>query len=235
MTPAGYAFTIWGAIYAWQLLIIIYAWSFVCRPKSQRTIFTGVYVSFSIANCLNIAWLYAWGNTFIEVAASLIILLGISLYFSIGLLTGYLHHIRAFVSKCDLWCTRIIVLNGLCFYAAWSAVTVSTNLTAVIQYKLGLSAVDSATIGLTILVVQLLPYFLLENTVFDRYGFRCVFTIYPVALWSYCAILLNHWGEEGAERNVYYMLVMLILTAILIVLRISLVVLFTIRRYLHVF
>ena len=213
----------------------MYAWSFVCRPKSQRTIFTGVYVSFSIANCLNIAWLYAWGNTFIEVAASLIILLNISLYFSIGLLTGYLHHIRAFISKCDLWCTRIIVLNGMCFYAAWSAVVISTNLTAAIQYKLGLSAVDSATIGLTIQVVQLLPYFLLENTVFDRYGFRYVFSVYPVALWSYSAILFNHWAEEGAERNVTYILVVLIVTATLTLMRILLVVLFTVRRNLQLY
>ena len=223
VTPASYAFIIWGVVYAWQGLWLVYAWSFTCRPSAQRTIYPAVYVCYSIANCFNIAWIFTWGNLYLTATIFLIIPLNIALYSTIGFLFGYFNHIQDQVSKWDVWLTRAIVMNGLCFYSAWTTVTICTNLTSVLQYHTSLSAPDSASLTLTLFIGFVLAYFLLENTVLDHYGFRYVVSVYPVALWALSTIIVEHWNEEGAERSAGYTLSLLILTAVLLMVRILLV------------
>ena len=224
VTPAVFAFPIWGVVYAWQMLWLAYAWSFMCRPSAQQTIYPAVYVWYSIANCLNIAWIFTWGNLYLTTTFFLIVLLNVSLYSAIGLLFGYFHHIQDQASKCDVWLTRAIVMNGLCFYSAWTTVVICTNLTSVLQYRTSLSAPDSASLTLTLFIGFVLAYFLLENTVLDHYGFRYVLSVYPVALWALSAMLVEHWNEEGAERSAGYTLSLLILTVVLLIVRILLLV-----------
>ena len=219
VTPAGYTFAIWGVIYTFQALWIIYAWTFTCRPKFQRTIFTGVYIGYSIVNCINITWIYLWGNALIVPSCVLLFLFNASLYPTIGMLFGYFYRVESEANKVDKWFTRILPMNGLCLYATWTTIASLLNLTIAVQETTSLSETDSATISLSLLAAALLTYFILENTILDRFGFRYVFSVYPVVVWALAGALAVHWGVEGEERNSIYTLVLEVVAAVLFLLK----------------
>ena len=57
ITPASYAFAIWGIIYTWQILWLCFAWFLLSRPNKIRTISAGVYWAYALANGCNILWI----------------------------------------------------------------------------------------------------------------------------------------------------------------------------------
>ena len=71
ITPAGFTFIIRGFVYTWQVMWLVYAWSFDCRPRAVRTIYVGAYWTYTLANLCNITWIYLWGNEFVKDKASL--------------------------------------------------------------------------------------------------------------------------------------------------------------------
>ena len=213
-------------VYAWQVLWIGYAWSFVCRPDSQQTIFTGVYVGYNIVNCLNIAWIYLWGNNYVVVACVIQILLNLFFYSTIGLLFGYFNHVKNMSNSVDRWLTRIFVQNGLCFYSAWTTILSITNLSAAIPANSVLSDEDCSTLCLTLLAASVITYFLLENTLLDRYGFRYVFSVYPVVIWFSLTLLIEQWDQINQKRNSIYTASLLGLSVLTAVVRVFIVIIF---------
>ena len=62
ITPAGWAFSIWGVIYIWQAVWLVYGISHTCRSTSESYIYVSpapipplVYLLFMINNILNMA------------------------------------------------------------------------------------------------------------------------------------------------------------------------------------
>ena len=232
ITPADYAFLIWNVIFVWQILWLGYAWSFVFRPKATRTIAVGVYWAYTLANSSNITWIYLWGNLFIGGALALLILINVFLYASLGLLCFYLHrwaHDVIKTSRVDYFLTWALVVNGVGFYATWTTVASFVNISAVLQYFAGLSAADSGTVSLVLLTVTIVTYFVLENTIFDRFA-RYVLCVYPVVIWALIAALVAHWSQDGRGRNAIYTLVLLIVVIALSLLRIVLFIMFSLWR-----
>ena len=109
----------------------------------------------------------------------------------------------------DKFLTRVLPMNGLCLYNTWTTIAVLINLTAAVQTTTSISDENMATISLTILLLALLTYFALENTILDNFGFRYVFTVYPVVIWALAGVLEAHWGKIGEERNNIYTLILL--------------------------
>ena len=225
MTPTGFAFVFWVVVYAWQVLWVAYAWSFTCRPSAQRTIYPAVYVCYSIANCLNIAWLYLWGNQFVLVSCVILALLSLFLFSTIGIMFGYFHNIKGSCNKWDLWLTRIMVQNGLCCYCTVTVILTTTNLAALLPPTSLLSEDDCGTLSLSLLLVFLLAYFILENTVLDRFGFRCVVSVYPVVVWFLVTILIEQWDMQNQRRNSIFTLVLVVGSVAIFLLRVVLIVL----------
>lgn len=228
ITPAGWAFSIWGVIYTWQCLWMIYAWSFVCRPSAPRTIFVGVYFGYVIICILNSAWIFVWGNE--EATASAVILISFNVVFypTIALLALFLY--RANEAKVyDLWLTRILALNGLLFYATWTTIASLLNLTIAVQYDADYNGLHAAYISLSLLTATLITYFVLENTIFDRF-LRYVFAVYPVIIWALSAVMANKWSSSDPNGVNIFTLVLLLTTIVLTIIRIVLFILFTIFR-----
>ena len=224
VTPAGYTFAIWGIIYVWQALWTIYAWSFVCRPNATRTISTGVYWAYAVANSLSIAWLYAWGNEHINFALPLLILFNVFIYSAIGMLWVHFYRVTSEVkSKVDLVLTWALPVNGVMLYATWTTIASLINLAVVVQYSEHFSAVNSGMISLVLLSATVLTYFILENTVFDRFT-RYVFSVYPVIIWALIGELEAHWKQDNHGRNGIFTLVLLIVVIGLAVVRIGLLI-----------
>ena len=91
-----------------------------------------------------------------------------------------------------------------------------------------MSATDSATVSLSLLLVALVVYFILENTVLYRF-LRYVFSVYPVVIWALIGVVSEHWGVQGEERNSRFALGLLIISIIALIVRIVLVVIFSVR------
>jgi len=257
VTPAGYVFSIWGLIYAWQAVWLLYGWTFVCpcRPSMRRPIFWGVYVAFVFVCALNIAWLYTWGNVLAQVALAFILLLLFLLYGTVGMLSYHLYRSTPDLEKeglrCDLWLTRIVVLNGLALYASWVTIASCLNIGIVVQYYSpqpapatvealgsgsgggqGMSTAletNAGTVILALLAVVVLVYFVLENTVLDRFT-RFVVTFYPTVIWALIGVLVQHWNKEEDNRNNIFTAVLLGVVILLGCVRVVLLILFAFVR-----
>ena len=245
ITPAGWTFGIWIVIYAWQVLWILYGWSFILRPSFPRSIVFLTYIFFTVANLFNIMWTYLWGNDYAQVGYPIIALMSISLYSTIFVQALWLHRITGALKMrkryiFDLYITRFLVLNGILIYATWLTAATELNFAILLQDYAGVDSQAASTVALSILTVMIVVYFILENTILDRF-LRFVFIVYPVLIWALSGILAAHWvhendicaiEEEGSpsRTNPNFTLGVLILTIVLFVVRIGLWVAFAFFR-----
>ena len=201
ITPAGWTFIIWGVIYAWQALWILYGWSFVLRPSFPRSIVFLTYIFFTVANLFNIMWTYLWGNDYAQVSYPIIALMSISLYSTIFVQALWLYRVTGTLKMqkrylFDLYITRFLVLNGILIYAAWLTAATELNFAILLQDYAGVDSQAASTVALSILTVMIVVYFILENTILDRF-LRFVFIVYPVLIWALSGILAAHWVHEN--------------------------------------
>uniref|UniRef100_A0A061S2L2 Membrane protein n=1 Tax=Tetraselmis sp. GSL018 TaxID=582737 RepID=A0A061S2L2_9CHLO len=69
ITPAGYAFSIWGLIYFFHAIFLVYQW----LPFVNKPLVFGRVAYWNIALCAgNIAWMYVFTNELLEVSAAVI-------------------------------------------------------------------------------------------------------------------------------------------------------------------
>ena len=227
VTPAGWTFAIWGVIYVWQLLWLLYGWRFVLRPSSARIIPLLTYVLFSVSCLLNIGWIYAFTNEQLALSFVLLFLISVSLYATIGVSVVVFYyrveHLKRQEQKVDLVLTTALLHNGLAVYATWTSVATLLNLGFIMQYT-GDNRVDSTAVGIVILTILLLEeivWFLLENSVLDRFV-RYIFTIYPVLIWALAGVLSNHLDEDNLDKTNSVAVGALVLTGLLFIIRIVL-------------
>ena len=238
ITPAGFTFSIWGIIYTCQAIWIIYGWSFVFRPTTPQAISFVTYIFYGCANLCNLIWVYLWGNLYPQVAFVVIVLCGISLYATVIAQAIHLYRETPVLSstrkfKIDLYLSRIIVLNSVAIYAAWVTAATQLNFVILLVYYCGVDATTGGTVGLSILLVAILVYFILENTILDRFA-RFVFIVYPLFIWAFIGAVSAHWGVEEDNRNAIFTLVLLVLCIVLFIARIILWIVFAFVRPLAV-
>ena len=234
ITPAGWAFVIWTVIYIWEGILIIYAWTFLCRPSFPITISPTSLIFYSCGNIFNITWLYVWGNEYPTYAFGVIILSAIFLYIAIGVEAIFIYKNTFTLEsqakyKIDLYLTRFLVLNCLTVYATWLTIATLVNFTLVLQYFADVSGINSGIVGLSLLTVEVIVYFILENTVLDSFA-RYIVAVYPVIIWALSAVIDAHWGVEDDNRNSIFTLVLLIMTVVLFIVRLILIATFTFLR-----
>ena len=224
ITPADYTFAIWGVIYLLQISWIVYGWTFVCRPSVPSAISPLTYVAYTLVNLSNCVWVFVWDNLYIETAAFVLILSALSLYITLGTTAYYLYRQSTVLAKqapADLYVTRVLVLNGIAIYMTWVTVASLINLATVLQYFTAAGAVVGGTVALSALAVIVLVYFILENTILDRF-LRYVGIVYPVIIWALTGSLVAHWGAETDRQNPIITLVLLVVAVVLFLVRIVL-------------
>ena len=111
ITPAGYTFAIWGVIYAWQVLWLLYAWSFVFRPSAPRAISWIALLLYTLNNVGNVVWLYVWANSLGQVSFAVIGLAWLLLVGATGVQAYHVYKVTPVLQsqpkyKIDLWITR---------------------------------------------------------------------------------------------------------------------------------
>ena len=235
ITPGGWAFSIWGVIYIWQALWHIYGWSFVFRPKATRSISLVTYWLFGVANLANITWIYLWGNYQIVAALPFIIAIPLFLILSLSFTAWRTYQATSALqknhwTKADLWATRILVHNGIAFYATWVSIAWLLNAAVVAHYFGPLSLTDSGTLSLSLLLLEILVWFFLDIVLLDRFA-RYIQSVYIVLFVATTAIVTEHWNRADEEpRNHQFALALVLLVVVLQITKILLTVVFAFVR-----
>ncbi|XP_035990186.1 uncharacterized protein LOC105923790 isoform X2 [Fundulus heteroclitus] len=190
ITPAGWTFSIWGVIYTWLTLMVIYITSYVFRGMMLAALVVLVLVA-----CANYSSLF-----FVSFATD---------YYGLWLQSYH---------KKDLACLRILVQNGLAFYTTWSSIAVLLNF-SVVLHLWGVEKSTAATASLCILFAELLGWFILENWVLDRWV-RNILTVYPVVIVALVGNVYKHFNPADPTPNTVFMVVQLVVACILFVSRV---------------
>ena len=143
ITPVGKTFAIWGVIFLLQLIWLIYSVTTVFRSSPSANILsTGFYLAFNANIAMITTWLFTWARELgeisfaVTVAGQLFIVVAIG--YSFKDLKSFLDESKgAAIGTKDVWCQRILVQNGLLFYATWTTVATLLNFAIVLAYYMG--------------------------------------------------------------------------------------------------
>ncbi|KAJ8307521.1 hypothetical protein KUTeg_015605, partial [Tegillarca granosa] len=226
VTPAGWTFSIWGIIYTWQALWLIYGLTTICRKKDGTYFYllplmpVAVYFSFMFNNICNVAWLFTWDMEEMVAALPLIALMPFSLY--IGLYFSFSSVYRNLAESTkkglsrDIWLIRLLVQNGIAFYATWVTIATLLNLAIVMSYWGDVSVEDSGTTVLSILLVEVIIWFVTDIFIFDKYV-RYTFSPYITLIMALSGVLSKNYDLDNTYRNSVFTLFNLVLCIILFV------------------
>ena len=221
ITPAGWAFSIWGLIYACQTAWIIYSLTLLCRVGSQGLISPVLLLVYTASSVVNIAWLILWSRELIQSSSILLFAISFLLYGTMATSYATVNIEMKAISKRDFILIQVLVNNGLALYTTWSTIASLINLTMAITYVNGVAQDVASTIALVILAVEIIVWFSLENTILDKFV-RYTLTIYPVVIWALSASINKNW--DPAKRNSIISVILLAVACTLLVVRIAIVV-----------
>ncbi|XP_038067348.1 uncharacterized protein LOC119737231 [Patiria miniata] len=240
ITPAGWTFSIWGIIYTFQVLFILYLLISLCRrndqgpvyrePPVMNSLMLGLY---SINLALNMSWLFLWDRQLMPVALVVIALLPFTLFLAL-----IINHRLVYKSgnnmknnhRIDLYAVRIIIQNGMALYATWVTIATLLNFAIVLSYWGGMDQSDASTVSLSVLLVEVLVYFALENIFFDKY-LRYTYTVWMVVIFALTGSLAKNY--TAGKRNSIFSLVLICLAAALFLVKIALSVWRALKRPLY--
>lgn len=240
ITPAGWTFSIWGIIYAWQALLLLYLQTTICRKTKsgayiyELPVFPPVFfVLYMINNIANVAWLFVWDSQ--EIVWSLVVIaitpitLYVALFFSYNRLYNNLGRLNKENAVKDIWLIRFLVQNGMSLYATWVTIATLLNVAMVMTYKGGIANEDSCTAVLGILTAFIITYVVLENTIWDKY-IRYTFTPYITLTMALGGVVSKNFDLNVRERNSIFSLILFIIAAILLVAKLIIMI---VRHYRH--
>lgn len=226
ITPVGATFSIWGVIYFLQFAWLLYCLTTLCRSGNGTEILSvKFYTCFIISTCFITGWLFAWTRA--EVVSSFIVIvinqifIKLALYYACDSLHDFqAAHEMTSDNKVDIWCQRILVQNGILFYATWTNVATLINAAVLLNQEVGASDQTASLIILVILLVSVILWFYLESFMFQGYTDYTV-SAYLALIYALSGIFANAWGQNDAVGGLT--LALLIVVIILFIVRIVLI------------
>lgn len=181
ITPAGYAFSIWGLIYLMLIAFTGYQWYAWSKKRNEDSLKpAGIW--FSLANILNGLWIFAWVNEALGISVLIMLLLLFSL-------VQLVIRLRLEVWDAPL---RIILFVWwpVCVYTGWIITATVTNI-AVYLKSLGW-ADDILPSGIWAIIVIILATLVYLFLTYARNMREAAF----VGVWGLTAIAVNQWSEH---------------------------------------
>lgn len=228
ITPSDATFAIWGVIYLLQVAWSIYALTLNIRTDFGDILPAKFFSYYILSSACNLLWLFAWAR--VQFGMSLALIFGIALCLVLSLIcasSGLFNYLKRFRSKkaspnlVDVWCVRILVQNGILFYATWVSIATCINLAVYVEYNLEVDGRKAATASLAILTALIILWFILENFVLQEYT-RFIVAEYIVLIVALSGVVKAHWTD--GHGNQAFDLALLILAGVLLVARIALIV-----------
>ena len=221
ITPAGWAFSIWGLIYIWQGAWIIYSLTLLCRKDAPNVISPVLLVIYALASVVNASWIVVWSHEWIQISSFLLFSISFFLYATLTKSFMTVNLGTKGIPKGYFIATQVLVNNGIALYATWCTIASLLNLAMAITYFHGVAQDVACTISLVILAVEVIVWFSLENTILDKYV-RYTLSVYPVVIWALSASINKNW--DSTKRNSIISLILLVVACTLLVARIFIVV-----------
>lgn len=224
ITPAGWAFSIWGLIYTWNAAYIIYALTTGLRdvPPVLNALF---YLLYILCDIVNISWLFAFTSDSISSSCAILVGNQVSLYL---LLFVVYKNYSAYKSQledhypADAICLKVLIQNGIMINAAWVTIASLLNVAMVLVYRADASMSLSSSLVLAVLLIILLVWFFLENFPLQSY-LNYTYLDWPVVVWALSASLAKNWDPDSTSSR--FVLALLVITVLLFIARITLQVL----------
>lgn len=199
--PTHGTYTIWIAVFAYQMLWMAYLLSSLFGNNEASYILSKKFYLFFLLNLIfMIAKLFAWSRQ--EIVRSFLmssmaqIFPDVAFYFVSTDLNNCLSSYQsANLPKYHIWCQRLLVQNGVLFYSSWTTFIVLIDTTTVIAYVLEAAAETACILTLSILTFLIFLWYILENFAFRKYT-EYTFTSYIACIWGLSGILANVWGEN---------------------------------------
>ncbi|CAK6969379.1 uncharacterized protein LOC128368915 [Scomber scombrus] len=235
ITPAGWTFSIWGVIYTWLTLMVIYITLYAFRGSWAQSLLPYAFYFCWLSNMvMNMIWLVLWDRELMLAAMVILILISITnycaLFFCCFATDYYGMWLQTYHPK-DLACLRILVQNGLALYTTWTSIASLINFSLVLHLW-GVVRSTAASASLCILFAELMGWFILENWVLDRWV-RNILTVYPVVIVALVGNIFKHFNPADPTPNSIFMVVLLVLACVLLVFRICTVIWRNMRRPLY--
>lgn len=186
--PAGITFSIWGIIYLFLLIFIIYQFVVALKKSTdERGIFEKIGILFFVSCIFNIAWIFAWHYQIVWLSLVIMVLLLVSLitiYIRLGTgRPGIKNYEKVFVnipfSTYLGWITIATIANATAYlvHINWNRFGISEQLWAVIMIAVGV-------------IITLLTLFT-RNDIFYSL----------VVVWALAGILIKRIAETGVADN----------------------------------
>lgn len=181
ITPADYAFSIWGLIYLLLIGFVGFQWFNHFKGRNEDSLDkAGIW--FSLANIFNALWVIAWVNEALGLSVLIMLLL-------LGTLLMLVVRLRLEVWDAPL---RIIffVWWPICIYTGWIVVATVTNI-AVYLKSLGWTGepLPAEIWAIIVIILATVVYFFLTYT-------RNMREAALVGVWGLIAIAYNQWGDH---------------------------------------
>jgi len=234
ITPAAGTFAIWGLIYTWQGLAVLYVCSLLFRKSDGKPLFMACqFISslWCLAYSVNLLSNPLWNVVFLseeQYAALVILIAG-----TVLLLTSFVTSVYQMDSlgsdmtkrglKVDIWLTRILVQNGTALYLGWSSCASLIGGVVVLVYELGMAMDTACWIALVILATVLIVWFSLETFAFDR-QLRYVFGHYIAYLF---ALVGNY--IKNFDPSVPYTVFEVVLMVVVVILALAKLIIMLVR------
>ncbi|XP_068243870.1 uncharacterized protein [Palaemon carinicauda] len=242
VTPAGFTFMIWTVIYIWLLLAHLYTLILLCRRNAVGPVYVSppvvtpaFLIVYSINLLANVVWLFLWDRQFIIISSAILWVICLSNWIALGIIHGTVYIHGPWMSRharVDLWMFRILWHNGLAIYTTWSTIAALLNLGIALQYEAQLEKQLIVYIVLGTISGLMLLWFILENTVLDRFV-RYTVTQYAVIVLAMSGIYIKKYAESTMETG-YFIVVLLGVSVFCLVARLGLVIVRATKHPLYV-
>lgn len=190
----------------WQLVWVVYGWSFLFRPRVPKVIPMAAYLLFSTGMALLIVRLYLSANGHVNPALACHILLT-GLFIGALSLAHFMMYFRTYQLQqegwvMDKWLTRGLVHNGLALLIAWEVIELMVGVNICMHYNSGktIAANNASLLVLVAYMIVVTLWLILETTVLDQF-MRHTLSIYPVFIWFFSTALIEQWNHHRYRQT----------------------------------
>lgn len=217
--PARWAFSIWPVIFTWQCLWIIYSLTFIVR-KSVPAVHNWLFFALFTLSSMSVTSSVLLRHRFI-IEAQVVTNCLCFVFLCAALGTSFYRFDRMVnknFPKFDFWAIQVLIHNGIGLFCSWLAVASLLGINKVLIYVHGFAKPTAGSVILAVLAVELIVWFILENTVFERAA-RYTVTIYPATINALSGIVAS---KAISKQNHTFAIVLLCLVVVMFMVRLLL-------------
>ncbi|MCC5938109.1 MAG: tryptophan-rich sensory protein [Lunatimonas sp.] len=182
ITPAGYAFSIWGLIYLLLLGFLAFQWVAYLRNDANNSLQPcGIW--FLLSNIFNCTWIFLWVNLALGWSVLVIFGLLISLIAMLIQLESY--------SFSTAWRNRMFIHLPIGVYLGWIILATTLNMAVWLQSTktIGVSSPENWVLPVVITAVAVYLFLLYQHNRKEPA---------LVGVWGFVAIAVSQWNKENS-------------------------------------